>query len=163
MVARARRARRVDTAEQKYHKALGVVEQIRSTHCIETVTAQRGEYKRTKDQSLRLAYNVYNNYMRKMKVVRTFESSDEYILMQQRQQELLIRPRCANCQRQKPSEDQRDNQYSTIFVNQSSSLVKRRKFKNITTSTQNVVNLTLCHECHVYLTSDDTNDIVDEE
>ena len=134
-----------------------------STHCIETLLAQHGEYNRTKDPSLRLVNNVYIHYMRKMKVIRTFESSDEFVLMQQRQQELIIRPRYENCQRQQPSKVQIDSPYCTIFVNQSSSLVKRLKFKNVTTSAQNVVNLTLCHEYHVYLTSDDIHDIDDED
>ena len=98
-----------------------------------------------------------------MVVIRAFESSEKFTFMEQRQQELIIRPRCENCQRQQPSEVQIDSPYCTILVNQSSSLVKRRKFKNITTSARNVVNVTLCHECNVYLTSDDTNDIDNED
>ena len=99
MVAGERRPRRVDTAEQKYHKALKAVEEIRSENCIETLKSQAAEHRRTKDPSLRLANNLYRNYMRKMKLIHEFESSDEYILMQQRQQDLLIRQKGANCQR----------------------------------------------------------------
>ena len=84
MVAGERRPRRVDTAEQKYHKALKVAEEIRNDNFIETLRSQHAAFKRTKDPNLRLAKNLYRRYMRAKRIVDAFESSEDYILMQQR-------------------------------------------------------------------------------
>jgi len=97
MVTRVRRARRIATEEEKYHKAVRVAEEISSLHCIETLSSHHADYKRTKDPSLRSNVSLYKKYMRNTRVVSAFESSEQFILMEQRQQELIIRPRCDNC------------------------------------------------------------------
>ena len=49
MVARVMRARRVVTEEEKYIKALRVVEDIRSNHCLDMLLSHHTEYRREND------------------------------------------------------------------------------------------------------------------
>ena len=105
---------------------------------------------------------VVQKYIRNQKIVRIFESTEEFTLLERRRQELLIRPKCDNCQRQQPLEIDNDDPYKTLYVNQSSSnIVNQRKFKFVTANTRNVVNYTLCNEYNIHLTSGD-NDVADE-
>ena len=85
MVTRVRRARRIVTEEEKYHKAVRVAEEIRSLHCLETLLSHHAEYKRTKDPSLRLNDSLYRKYKRNTRVISAFESGEQFILMEQRQ------------------------------------------------------------------------------
>ena len=61
MVTRVRRARRIFTEEEKYIKALRVVEEIRSNHCLDMLLSHHTEYKRAKDPSFRVLNNLYKN------------------------------------------------------------------------------------------------------
>ena len=53
--------RRRATKEQKYRKALAIVEEISSLHCIDTLCSQNSEYKRTNDPDLRSTSSLYKN------------------------------------------------------------------------------------------------------
>jgi len=154
--------RRRATKEQKYRKALAIVEEISSLHCINTLCSQNSEYKKTNDPDLRSTSSLYKKYIRNQKIVRIFESTEEFTFLERRRQQLLIRPKCDNCQRQQPLEIDNDDPYKTLYVYQSSfNIVNQRKFKFDTANTRNVVNYTLCNECNIHLTSGD-NDVANE-
>ena len=84
--------RRRATKEQKYRKALAIVEEISSLYCIDTLCSQNLEYKRTTNPDLRSTSSLYEKYIKNQKIVRLFESTEEFILLERRRQELLIRP-----------------------------------------------------------------------
>ena len=99
------------TKEQKYRKALAIVEEISSLHCTDTLCSQNSEYTRAMDTNLRPTNALYRKYISNQKIVRIYESTEEFTLLEQRRQELLIRPKCNNCQRQQPLEIDNDDPY----------------------------------------------------
>ena len=89
--------RRRATKDQKYREALGIVEEISSLHCINTLFSDNLVYMKTKDLDLRFASSLYKKYLQNKRIIHTFKFTEEFNLLEQRHQELITRPRYDNC------------------------------------------------------------------
>ena len=130
------------TPEQKYRRALHVMESITANHSFESIQHNLRNYRRTQNPNLRHFYNLYYKYMNNKKIIENYESQNHIA-------------KCENCQRCQVHPNIIDNGiYSISFINQENTYLKRRKFKHLRSSSRNVETYSLCIQCNLYLTSD---------